>query len=118
MGLTQSVALENLTFGQLYRFVDHARTSGISDDELVAVDSEDNLGNEVGAHTLTVDLGDVDQLARPVLIDGVEAREYAQALYNDLQQNSDKSDREILGRLLDDLWGLPQSTPGADAGAE
>ena len=73
----------------------------------MTVETTDNLGNEVGAHTLTAELGDVDELVRPVMIDGVEARIYAESLSRLLRREDDKSDLSALDRLLDDLYGVP-----------
>ena len=53
------------------------------------------------------DLGNVNQLTRPVLIDRADARVYVEALSNMLLQKDDKEDHEILNRLANDLAELP-----------
>lgn len=68
MGLRISFDLDDsLTFGDLYRFVDHARAAGLDDDQRVTVERTDNIGNPVDVHTLAADLGDVEELSRPAL---------------------------------------------------
>ncbi len=57
--------LDGLTFGDLYRFADLARGAGLDEDELVGVETTDEVGNELGTHTLVADLGDADGLVRP-----------------------------------------------------
>lgn len=104
-----SVDLDGLKFGDLYRFIDHARSAGIPADAPVSVESEDSIGNDVGAHTLSVELGDVDELSRPAMIDGREINRYATALSRELAQESTKEDRDVLLELLDDLYGAGPS---------
>ena len=70
MTMRVSVDLDAVKFGDLYRFVDHARSAGIPADAPITVETQDGIGNDVGAHTLSVDLGDVDELSRPTMIDG------------------------------------------------
>jgi hypothetical protein len=110
MPLIFKLDLSNLTFGDLYRFADHARSAGIPDDVQVTVEDTDALGNDVGAHALVAELGDVDQLSRPVLIDSRTAYLYAEALGNVLAQREDSGDRDFLDRLHTDLLGLPHES--------
>jgi len=112
MPLLHRLSLDGLTFGDLYRFVDHARQAGIDEDQTVTVESTDNLGNELGAHTLVADLGDIDELSRPVLIDAGDARVYAESLSREINQESDQYDRPPLRRLLADLRNEPYPLMG------
>lgn len=105
MPLIQELDLDGLTFGALYRFADLARSAGLAEDARVTVKTTDELGNELGAHTLVADLGDVDDLTRPVLVDGRDAPVFAASLARELAQDSDESDREPLRRLLAALHG-------------
>lgn len=105
MPLIQKLDLDELTFGALYRFADLARSAGLQDDDPVTVETTDALGNELSTHTLVADLGDVDELTRPVLIDGGDAPIFAASLARELAQDSDESDREPLQRLLAALHG-------------
>lgn len=107
MGLIQRLDLDGLTCGDLYRFADLARAAGLGEDGLVTVETSDALGNELGAHTLVLDLGDVDGLVRPVLVDGRDAPVFAASLARELAQESDASDREPLRRLLAALHDEP-----------
>lgn len=43
MGLIYKLDLDNVTFGDLYRFVDHARSAGIPDNQVVTVEAEDAI---------------------------------------------------------------------------
>ncbi len=92
-----------MTFGELYRFVDHARSAGVTADAEVTVERTDDLGNDLGAHALSADLGDIDELTRPALIDRANLDRYVSALSRELTQDSDKADREVLRQLLEDL---------------
>ena len=103
MGVRISVDLDGLTFDQLYRFVDHARSAGVGGDDNVTVDRTDELGNDLGAHTFSANLGDVDEPTRPLLIDRVNLDRYVDALSRELSQESDKADLEVLRQLLEDL---------------
>lgn len=105
MPLIQKLDLDGLTFGALYRFADLARSAGVGETDLVTVVRTDELGNDLGAHTLVADLGDVDDLTRPVLVDGRDAPIFATSLARELAQDSDSSDREPLERLLASLRG-------------
>lgn len=104
-----SVDLDGVKFGDLYRFVDHARSAGIPTGAPVTVETMDGIGNEVGAHTLSVELGDVDELSRPVMIDGRDLHRYTTALSRELAQESTKDDRDVLVELLDHLYGGPDA---------
>jgi hypothetical protein len=108
MSLINRLDLEKATFGDLYRFVDHARAAGIPEDQHVTVETTDTIGNPADHHVLVADLGDVEQLTRPVLIDRDAARDYFEALMNVLAQRDDKTDREVLDRLANDLVEIPQ----------
>ncbi len=105
MGLIHRLELDKLTFGDLYRFVDHARAAGIADDHHVTVETHDQFGNLMDTHTLVADLGNVDNVSRPVLIDRADARAYADALGKVLTH--EEIDSETLNHLADDLAEIP-----------
>lgn len=104
MGVRIFVELDGLTFGDLYRFVDHARSAGLHDDMPVTVETTDGIGNEVGAHTLVAELGAIIDLTRPAMIDRSDVHRYAEALQREISQESDLADVEVLKELLRDLW--------------
>lgn len=104
MGIRIFVELDGLTFGDLYRFVDHARSAGLLEEMPVTVESTDAIGNDLGAHTLAADLGVVDALSRPAMIDRSDVRRYAVALQKEISQESDLADVAVLKELLQDLW--------------
>ncbi|GLY68782.1 hypothetical protein [Amycolatopsis taiwanensis] len=112
MGLIHRLDLDKVTFGELYRFVDHARAAGIPDDQQITVEAEDEVGNPMDTHVLVADLGDVDEITRPVLIDSRDASLYADAVGNVLTQSNDRSDDEALSRLHNELLGLPPDYQG------
>lgn len=97
-----SIDLDGLTFGELYNFVDLARSAHIGSEEAVTVETEDGIGNDIGAHTLAADLGSA-VMEPPVLLRRVDAVRYVEALSRELTQESDKADGEVLRQLLDDL---------------
>jgi hypothetical protein len=106
MGLTLRIDLDidKLTYGDLYRFADQARAAGVPEDRQVEQDWSDN--QEVIA--LTADLGDVDSVVRPVLVDGLDAPIYAAAvLWATTQGRDGAPNDEALGRLHNLLVGLP-----------
>jgi hypothetical protein len=109
MGIRIFVELDGLTFGDLYRFVDHARSAGLQDDMPVSVETTDGIGNEVGAHTLAGELGAVNDLTRPAMIDRSDVHRYAEALRKEISQESDLADAEVLKELLRDLWRAEDS---------
>lgn len=71
----------------------------------MTVETTDAVGNELDPHALVADLGDVDDLARPVLVDARDAPIFAASLARELAQDSGASDREPLRRLLAALHG-------------
>lgn len=97
-----SIDLDDLTFGELYNFVDLARNANVGPEEHVIVETEDNIGNEVGAHTLAADLG-AAPVDPPVILQRNDVIRYVDALSRELAQESDKGDLEVLNHLLDDL---------------
>jgi hypothetical protein len=107
MAISLSLDLSNATFGDLYRFTDLARAGGMPDGTALQVDIFDNVGNRTEYPTLIADLGDVDSLVRPILLDGLDVQLYADALTRILSQEEGKADREILSKLLNDLYSLP-----------
>lgn len=112
MGLIHRLDLDKVTFGDLYRFVDHARAAGLRDEDHVTVETHDPLGNPEDTHVLVADLGDVDEVTRPVLIDSRDASLYADAVGNVLTQSNDKQDNEALERLHNELLALPPDYRG------
>lgn len=110
MSLTHKLDFGNATFGDLYRFVDHARAVGIPDDRPLSVETTDALGNPLETHALVADLGNIDAVSRPVLIDLGDARLYAEVVARlHLQEHSQESDRERIDHLLDDLHEMPHA---------
>ena len=108
MALTLNLDLHELTYGALYRFADQARAAGVPDDQKVEQITEDNVGNDLGPFgSLTLDLGEVDSLVRPVLIDGVDAQHYAEVLGKMLAQETLPPDESGLDELHNLLLGLP-----------
>jgi hypothetical protein len=101
--------LDGATFGGLYRFVDHARSAGVPADQPLTVEAHDALGNQLDTHTLVAELGEVDELSRPVMIDPSNARRYLDALHQLLTQQSDREDGKIVGELADLLAGITRS---------
>lgn len=73
----------------------------------MTVETTEALGNELTSHALVADLGNVDGLTRPVLVDGQDAPGFAASLARELAQESDGSDREPLRRLLAALLREP-----------
>jgi len=97
-----SIDLDDLTFGELYSFVDLARNARVGPDEKVTVEAEDNIGNDIGPHALSTDLGSA-VVESPVLLGRTDATRYVDALARELAQESDQADTEVLRQLLDDL---------------
>ena len=50
MGLIHKLDLDKVTFGDLYRFVNHARSAGIPDDQVVTVETQDAIGTPTDTH--------------------------------------------------------------------
>lgn len=105
VSLQQRLEFNDATYGDLYRFADHARSAGISEDTLLTVETHDELGNPLDSHMLVSDLGTVDRLSRPVLVDERDAAHYAQALERTMIRESTKDDDEVLGELANLLRG-------------
>lgn len=100
--------LENPTFGDLYRFADLARSAGIPADRPLEIETDDNVGNEIGPHMISADLGNLDEISRPILIDGRDARDFAEAVsYLHTQGHVGEQNDEAVSRLLDLLWRGP-----------
>lgn len=97
-----SIDLDDLTFGELYSFVDLARSARIGPEEKVTVETEDNIGNDIGAHTLSAELGSA-VVESPVLLRRTDTGRYIEALARELAQESDQADIDALRHLLDDL---------------
>lgn len=105
MATRLSIDLEGLTFGRLYRFVDLARSSGVDGDTAVTIESTDGLGNDIGAHALSGELGEGLLNESPVLVERDRVDAYVKSLSRELRQESDATDRPILKHLLDTLEG-------------
>ncbi len=86
-----SIDLDGLTFGELYNFADLARNAHVDPADKVIVETEDGIGNDVGAHTLAADLG-LAAIEPPVLLRRADASRYVDALARELAQESDKAD--------------------------
>ncbi|PRX48692.1 hypothetical protein B0I33_104510 [Prauserella shujinwangii] len=112
MGLMHRLDLDKVTFGDLYRFADHARAAGISPDDYVTVETTDPIGNPIDHHTLVADLGGVDEVSRPIVIDRTRAALYAQALGELLTGEADETDRDFLNDLASELLELPLAYKG------
>lgn len=97
-----SIDLDGLTFGDLYNFVDLARSARIAPEEAVTVETEDGIGNDVGAHTLAAELG-TTVTEPPIQLRRSDVARYADALSRELSQESDGADLGVLRQLLDDL---------------
>lgn len=107
MGLTSWLDLAKVTIGDLCRLADHARSAGVDEDQHLTVETTDATGNPLAAPVLVADLGDADELTRPVQIERDDAQNYFTALTNQLLGRADKTDRETLYRLADDLAEVP-----------
>lgn len=114
MGLRISIDLDDsVTFGDLYRFVDHARAAGLGETDRVTIERDDAVGNPLDVHALAADLGDVDQLMRPTFwLTPREVDRFTVALEREMRQESDTEDVEVLRDLLRELW----AAQGAEAG--
>lgn len=98
-----SINIDGLTFGELYRFVDLARSSGLDAETAVIVESTDRLGNEIGPHSLSAELGGGFLSEAPVLIPRNRIDAYVNSLGRELAQEGDATDRSILRELLEIL---------------
>lgn len=77
------------TYEDLYRFVDHARAAFVPGERRVTLDP-------TSGPVITANLGEVDHLSRPVLLDRRDLDRYTNALERELAQESDRNDTEVL----------------------
>lgn len=77
MTTTVSVALNELTFGDLYDFVDLARRAGVSRETEVYQEFDDD--GQSGPHTLRVSLADLGVMRSPDL-SGIDRKHFVEVL--------------------------------------
>jgi len=103
VALVLRLDLNDLTFNDLYRFTDLARAAGIPGGQ--KVEQEHYNGDESLPVEFVADLGDVDNLIRPVLVDGADAARYGVMLSRMLAQQSWPADESEMSTLVDVLLG-------------
>lgn len=96
-----SVDLDDLTVGDLAVFVDTARAAGLPSSQTIAVERDDNLGNDVGPHTLSLEVGQSSEV--PIIIRQSDAVRFAAAVTAFAAQDDRPGDRDVLHELVEVL---------------